>query len=174
MLTKELTEKLSKVKLFAMDVDGTMTDSGMYYNSEGEYFKRFDAKDGMGIVLLQKSGIECAIITHSVSPVIKKRAEKLNIRHFISGTNNKTEAMNKLATSLNISLDEIAYIGDDVNDKYALEMVGFSACPSDAVQYIKNMVNYICQAKGGAGAIREVAEHILKAQNKPNYVNENW
>lgn len=174
MIKKELIGKLSKIKLFITDVDGTLTDSAMYYSSRGEELKRFSTRDGMGITLLQKAGIDTAIVTSEQSEIARSRAEKLKIRKIILGCRNKSEAVSNLARELNISLEEIAYIGDDVNDLEVMKIIGVSACPIDAVTEIKKIADYICIASGGNGAVREFSELILNTQNKSVTLTENW
>lgn len=170
----QLNEKLSKVKILVMDVDGTLTDSAMYYSPEGDMLKRFSTRDGMGITLLHKNGIKTAIITSENSPIVSARAKKLQIEHVFLGCRNKTEAFKELGESLGITCDEMAYMGDDVNDYHVLQLAGTSACPSDATTAIRDICDYICTTKGGNGAVREFCELILKAQNKPIILNENW
>ncbi len=174
MQSKSLNSKLIKVKLLVMDVDGTLTDSSMYYSERGEELKRFSTRDGMGIALLHKSNIDTAIVTSENSPIARARAEKLNIRHVVLGCRDKLSALEKLAKKHSIALENIAYIGDDINDLHAIGVAGVSACPSDAVKVIKESTDYICKAKGGRGAVREFAELILKSQNKSTILPENW
>ncbi len=157
-----------------MDVDGTLTDSGMYFTENGEASKRFSTRDGMGVVLLRKSGIDSAIITSENSKIVEARAKKLAIEYVILGSHDKEFALKELCRKLKLDLEQIAYIGDDVNDAYAIKIVGVSACPADSVEYIKNICDYQCIANGGYGAVRELSELILKAQNLPNYLTENW
>lgn len=159
-------ENLKKVRLLVTDVDGTLTDSGMYYTADGEIMKRFSTRDGMGITLLQRAGIATAIMTTENSPIVLARAKKLNIEHVIIGARNKKAALLELSEKIGIPLDEIAYIGDDINDVNPIQMCGVSACPADAVATILSLAGYICRARGGEGAVREFAECILKAQEK--------
>jgi 3-deoxy-D-manno-octulosonate 8-phosphate phosphatase (KDO 8-P phosphatase) len=174
MITQELLQKIKKIKLFVTDVDGTLTDGTTYYSSEGEQLKQFSIHDGMGIVLLKKAGIEVAILTSESSPIVEARAKKLKIEHVGLGSRNKKQDLNELAQKLNYSLDEIAYIGDDVNDLQPLEICGLAGCPSDSVAAIKNVADYICELPGGKGAVREFAELILINQNKPITLPEKW
>lgn len=174
MISKDLNSKLEKITLLAMDVDGTLTDAAMYFTENGEMLKRFSTRDGMGIKLLQKNGIETAIITSENSPIAAARAKKLDIKNVVLGCHNKTEAINDLAEQLGIKNENIAYIGDDINDAMVMKIVGVSACPSDAVESIKEIADYICTNKGGNGAVREFAERILKSQNKSVLLTENW
>lgn len=170
----ELNEKLKKIKLLAMDIDGTLTDATLYYSANGEELKRFSTRDGMGITLLRKGGIEAAIITSETSPIVTARAKKLQIEHVYLGSRDKSSSLKEIATKLGITLEEIAYIGDDVNDYHALNIAGFSACPFNSVDAIRETVDYICNADGGKGAVRELCEMILTSQNKSLILQENW
>ncbi|MBX3044716.1 MAG: HAD-IIIA family hydrolase [Candidatus Kapabacteria bacterium] len=169
-----ISQKLSKIKLLAMDVDGTLTDSAMYYSQNGEELKRFTTRDGMGITLLHKAGIKTAIITSENSAIVSARAKKLSIGHVILGSKDKSSAIRQISADTQISLDEIAFIGDDVNDEHIMKLVGVSACPSDAVEVILKTADIICSKKGGYGAVREFSEMILRAQDKPIYIQEQW
>lgn len=174
MKLDELKEKLKKIKLIAMDVDGTLTDGSLYYTENGEIMKRFSARDGMGITLLNKAGIKSAIITSEISQIVTTRAKKLNIEYIILGSRNKLQAIRDLAEQLNLKLEEIAYIGDDVNDYFVLKNVGFSACPQNACEIIKEAVVYVCKNNAGDGAVREICDLVLLSQNKSLILDENW
>ena len=170
----ELIEKLKNIKLLAMDVDGTLTDSAMYYSANGEELKRFHTRDGMAMNLLRKDGIDTAIITSEDSKIVMSRAMKLNIEHIIMDCRNKSTALRDLADQLELSLKEIAFIGDDINDYYVMKIAGVSACPAGATELILETADYICNKNGGNGAVREFAELILKTHNKPIHLTENW
>lgn len=161
-----IEEKLKKIKLVAMDVDGTLTDGKVYYSKNGEELKAFYIRDGMGIELLHHHGIKTCIITTETSQIVTARAMKLRIDHVILGSKNKLRDLEELSTELGITLDEVAFIGDDINDIPVIKKVGFSSCPSDAIKYVQEKVDYICSYPGGNGAVREVIEMILIAQNK--------
>jgi YrbI family 3-deoxy-D-manno-octulosonate 8-phosphate phosphatase len=150
-----------KIKLFAMDVDGVLTDGGMYYSEEGEVMKKFNARDGMGIELLRKNGIIPVIITKENSKIVITRAEKLKVKEIYIGVENKLKVIEELVERYNLSFDEIAYIGDDINDIPLLKKVGLSCCPFDAVNEVKKIVKYVCKTKGGEGAVREVVDITL-------------
>jgi YrbI family 3-deoxy-D-manno-octulosonate 8-phosphate phosphatase len=165
---------LEHVKLIIFDVDGTMTDGGMYYSADGDVMKKFHVKDGMGIVLLKKAGFKIAIMTSEDSPIAAARANKLGVDATILGCHNKTDAVKTLAEEMELELKQIAFMGDDVNDLHAMDLVGFSACPADAVDAIKHIADYVCQANAGHGAVRELAEIILRTHDKLNILNENW
>ncbi|MBM2816344.1 MAG: 3-deoxy-D-manno-octulosonate 8-phosphate phosphatase, YrbI family [Ignavibacteria bacterium] len=166
MTFESLTEKLRKIKLLAMDVDGTLTDGAMYYTERGEELKRFSTRDGMGIKLLQNSGIFTAIITSENSLIAQARARKLEIEDCIINSKDKVADIRELAQTRGLTTNEIAYIGDDINDLEIIKIVGVSACPSDAVDAVRQSAGYVCKASGGNGAVREFAEMIVTAQNK--------
>ena len=173
-MNDELKDKLKKIKCLVLDIDGTMTDGSLYYDRRGEVMKRFSVRVGMGIVLLKKAGFSTAFLTAETTSIVEKRAEKLKIDVVIQGSRNKTEDLIGITQKLGIKLEEIAYVGDDVNDLYAMKMSGFSASPKDAYHFIKNSVDYVCEHNGGNGAVREVCEMILIANNKNILLDENW
>lgn len=169
-----LNSKLQPIKMVIMDVDGTLTDGGMYYDNSGSVMKKFNAQDGMGITLLHKSGIKTAFITSDSSSIVEQRANKLQVSLCIQGSRNKLSSVQEVCTKFGITFEQCAFIGDDVNDEIPMTMVGFSACPSDAVRNIKKVSSYVLEAKGGEGAVREFCEILLAAQGKSNTVTENW
>ncbi len=174
MDTEKLKAKISKIKLIVFDVDGTMTDGKLYYSANGEELKRFSVRDGLGTILLNLAGFITAIVTSENSPIVTARAKKLKIEHVILGSRNKTDAIRHLQEELNLSAEEIAFIGDDLNDIEVLKIVGFSACPNNAVSAVKDVVDFISSYNGGDGAIREIAEQILILQNKSINLPKNW
>ena len=170
----ELSDKLKKIKCLVLDIDGTLTDGSLYYDARGEVTKRFNVKDGMGIMLLKKAGFLTAFLTSETTPIIDKRAEKLKIDYVVQGSRNKTQDLLLITEKLGIKLEEIAYVGDDVNDLHAMKTAGFTASPNDAYHLIKNSVDYVCENNGGYGAVREICELILVANDKKIYLDENW
>lgn len=153
---------MTKIKLFATDVDGTMTDACMYYSDDGIELKKFNFRDGMGFKLLRDVDIKTAIITSEDSSIVKRRADKLKVDYLSMGTWKKLEFVKKICNELKISLDEVAYIGDDINDIELLEAVGKRACPNDAVQKVKEIKNIEKMSlNGGQGAVREFIEKLL-------------
>lgn len=153
-----------KIKLFLSDVDGTLTDASMYYGENGEEFKKFNTHDGKGFELLRKSGIKTGIITSENTRIVKNRAKKLKVDYLYQGLENKGKLniVKEICKKENISLEEVAYIGDDINCKDLLGNVGLAACPANAVKEIKNMQNIIRLSKsGGDGAVREFAGIIM-------------
>lgn len=165
MMTISEKIKNTNVKLFAMDVDGVLTDGGMHYTDKGEVMKKFNAKDGMGIELLRKNNILPVIVTKENSNIVLKRAEKLKIEHVYVGADDKVSLLEDLIKKHKLPFSEVAYIGDDVNDLELLKKVGFSAAPCDAVDEVKKVVDYITSKRGGHGAVRETVDFILSKIN---------
>ena len=161
---------LKKLRLFATDVDGVLTDGGMYFGESGEEMKKFQAHDGMGIKLLQAEGIITAIITMENTKLVARRAEKLGIPEIHQGVRDKLAVIRQLVEKYQLTLDQAAYMGDDVNDLPALRAVGFSGAPADCVDPVRRAAHYLCRKKGGDGAVREVVDLILTARGaKPMF-----
>ena len=159
-----LNEKLSRIKLLLTDCDGVLTDSGVYYGEAGESLKKFNIRDGMGVErLLKYAGVTTGIITGELSPSVKKRAEKLKITELHLGVKDKPVVFKEIINRLNLQPNEVAYLGDDVNDLEVMKLAGLKACPADAIGFIKNVADYICESKGGKGCFREIAELIISA-----------
>lgn len=159
---QHLKTKAKKVKIILTDVDGVLTDTGIYYGQDGEAFKRFSIRDGMGVERLRKyAGIETVIITGENSGTVKSRAEKLKITEFYLGVKKKEEVLEIIKKKNGLENENIAYIGDDSNDFEVMKLVGFTATPADGMNFIKDISNYVCENKGGYGAFREFAELIL-------------
>ena len=150
-----------KIKMFLTDCDGVLTDGGMYYTENGDEMKKFNTRDGMGLSLLHEHGIITGIITGEKAELVRNRGSKLELDEVLLGVSNKLESAEELAKKYNVSLAEIAYIGDDLNDVELLKNVGFSACPSDATDEVKSVVEYISSKKGGEGAVRDFIHWIL-------------
>jgi len=155
---------LRNIRLFATDVDGVLTDAGMYYSESGDEWKKFNTRDGMGIKLLQKAGLVTAIVTQERTRLVARRAEKLAIPELHQGAMDKLSVIRDMAMRHGFSLRQVAYIGDDVNDLESLKAVGFSAAPADSLPQVLQAVDYVCRKKGGEGAVREIVEMILEAQ----------
>ena len=159
----ENTTNFNKVKILLSDVDGVLTDAGMYYTESGDEFKKFCTLDGMGLQLLQKTGVKVGILTSEDRNLNRRRAKKLNLDFDFHGVQDKLKIVKDLCKKENISIYEIAYIGDDVNCFELLSSVGVAACPSNAVDKIKNIPNIIKLSKnGGDGVVREFIELILQ------------
>jgi len=157
---------LRGIKLFATDVDGVLTDAGMYYAESGDEWKKFNTRDGMGIKLLQRAGIITAIVTQERTKLVARRAEKLAIPELHQGVMDKLSCVREMAARYGLTLNQVAYIGDDINDLETLKAVGFSAAPADGMPLVVATVGYVCQKKGGEGAVREIVEMILAAQGR--------
>lgn len=150
------------IRLVIFDVDGVMTDGGMYYTESGDEFKKFNAKDGLMIRRLAKRGVKTGIISHGFNTkLIQARAERLYIEHVEVSTVPKLETLTRWCTELGIAFEHVCYIGDDVNDEEIMKAVGFSACPADAVDAVKNIVHVVLTKNGGEGAIRELIDQYL-------------
>lgn len=147
------------IKMVIFDIDGVMTDAGMYYTEAGDEFKKFNAKDGMVVRRLKQQGIHTGIISHGYnSNLIKRRAERLHISHVEVSQVPKRETLARWCKELNIQPSQVCFIGDDLNDEDIMNAVGFSACPADAVDEVKNMVHVVLQKKGGEGCVRELID----------------
>lgn len=150
-----------KIKFLVMDVDGTLTDGKIYMSANGELFKAFDIKDGYTIYTLDQIGIIPIIIAGRKSEIVSKRAAELKIKECYQGVSDKLATLNEVLTKYNGTLDEVAYIGDDFNDSVCMKACGLVACPNDAEESIKPLVNYVCKHNGGQGALREFVKFIL-------------
>ena len=162
----ELTARAAKVRLLLLDVDGVLTDGRLYYTAEGEAMKAFDVKDGHGIVLL-RDHLELGVISGRPG-LARKRLEELRFKHFVFSQRDKLEGYAELA-HLGIPDEEVAYMGDDVNDLGLLRKVGLSACPADAHPSVRATVHLVTQAPGGRGVVRELVELILRAKGLWQY-----
>lgn len=160
----ELRKCLSKVKLLALDIDGVLTDGGLYYTETGEELKKFNVKDGMGIKQVMQAGIQVAIITTSNSSSVLHRAKKLGISHVFLGAEDKLSILEDLCLQLQLSMEQVAYIGDDINDLPVLQAVGCPITVADAMPQNLELAAYITHKPGGHGAVREVCDRLLKIQ----------
>jgi 3-deoxy-D-manno-octulosonate 8-phosphate phosphatase (KDO 8-P phosphatase) len=159
---EHLKKKIEKIKIVVTDNDGVLTDTGVYYSAKGEEFKRFSIRDGMGVERLQKHvGIKTVIITGENSGSVKARAEKLKITEYYLGVKDKLKVLEEIKRKNNITEENIAYIGDDVNDIAMMKLVGLTATPADGTNFIKDFADFICSSSGGNGAFREFAELII-------------
>jgi len=163
---KPSVAKLREIRLFATDVDGVLTDGGMYYSDSGQQMKKFNVWDGMGLALMRKAGLIIGIITTEQTQLVEQRAQKLQITEVHQGIWDKLGVLQEMGTRYGVSLQEMAFIGDDINDLKALQAVGLSASPANARPEIRKAVKYVCKANGGDGAVRELADIILSAHAK--------
>jgi YrbI family 3-deoxy-D-manno-octulosonate 8-phosphate phosphatase len=155
---------LGTIRVVAMDVDGVLTDGGMYYTEEGEFLKRFNTRDGMGIELLRERGILPVIITKEKSRIVLARAAKMKVDEVHIGVIDKLRVLEEVSERHGVRLEEIAYIGDDINDLPVLEKVGWSVAVADAVDEVRAAVDYVTLRGGGQGAVREMIDMILRSQ----------
>ncbi|CAC9571551.1 3-deoxy-D-manno-octulosonate 8-phosphate phosphatase (EC 3.1.3.45) [uncultured Gammaproteobacteria bacterium] len=160
------TELANKIQLIIFDVDGVLTDGGLYFTEDGAEFKRFNSLDGHGIKMLKDNGVEVAVITARDSKAVAYRMKNLGITHFYQGQSDKVVAFSDLLQKLNLNADEVAYVGDDVIDLPVMTKVGFAIAVANAHDTVKQYANLITEKSGGHGAVREVCDFILKAQGK--------
>lgn len=156
--------RLADVRLLVVDVDGTLTDAGMYWSADGEMLKKFNTRDAKGLELIRKLGVNVAIITAENSPIVVARAAKLGIEQCYVGVADKREQLLDLVRASAVSLSEVAYIGDDCNDLECMQIVGFSACPRDAVEAVKKVAHSVSTFPGGSGAVREICDRIMNVK----------
>lgn len=160
-----LQSKAAKIKLLLLDVDGVLTDNRLIYGDDGQEYKAFYTRDGHGMVLLQKSGVEIGIITGRKSNLVTKRMSDLKVKHVYQGVPDKLPTFEALIQSTGLSLDQVAYMGDDILDLPILTRVGLATCPKDSDPDVLNRVDFVSQHIGGRGAVRELCELIMRAQN---------
>ena len=153
------------IKLVLTDIDGVWTDGGMYYDQTGNEWKKFNTSDSAGVLFLRLLEIPLGIITGENTEIVRRRAEKLKIKELHMGIKNKIEVAKSLCEKYGVSLKEIAYVGDDINDIPMLDAVGFSACPANAPDYVKSHATLVLKKKGGDGAFREFVECILEDED---------
>ena len=159
---KNLTKRIRRIKMLLLDVDGVMTDGGIYYSADGAEMKRFHAQDGYGIVRAREHGLKIGIISGRSTPVVDARARELKADEVIQGSTDKLAAMEEIRQRHGLEPDEIAFIGDDLFDIPLLKAVGFSAAPKNARPEVKKAVDFITPSSGGHGAVRELVEFILR------------
>ena len=151
-----------KIKMFLTDCDGCLIDGGMYYSENGDELKKFNTKDGMGLSNIRNKGVVTGIITGENTKIVERRAEKLHINELHQGVTDKLSVVRELAKKYHVSLEEVAYVGDDVNDIPVMEQVGFPCTVNDANSKVKELATYISSYNGGDGAIRDIIEHLFK------------
>ena len=163
-MKKELYKKFKEIKLVLTDVDGVLTDGGMYYTTEGDIMKKFHARDGMGVTLLRKHNIPTILITKEKTKMVKQWAAKMKVEKLYDGIIKKNMILDKVCKTFNLKSDEIAYIGDDVNDVPLLKVVCLAVTPNDGTKEAKSVSHYICKLKGGEGGFREFADLIISTR----------
>ena len=158
-------KEIPEIKMFLTDCDGCLTDGGMYYSEHGDELKKFNTRDGMGFALLRNKGIVTGIVTSENVDLNKRRAQKLKLDVLEAGCKDKVAAVKALCEKYAISLENVAYIGDDINDLDVIKMVGYGCCPADAMPQVRDVAEYVTKAKGGEGVIREIVEAIINDTN---------
>ena len=171
-MSQDLLDKAQPIKLVAFDIDGIMTDGRLYFTSLGDEIKAFNVKDGLGLNLLRKSGVEVAIITGRTSELVNRRARDLKIGKLIQGREDKKIALLELMQQENLSAEQIAYMGDDLPDLPAIRHAGLGVTVADALPIVKQHADLITEAKGGDGAVREFCDWLLQAQGNLDKVLE--
>ena len=154
--------RMGDIRLIILDVDGTLTDGGIYYGSDGTEYKRFCVQDGAGILAAQKAGVEFVILTARESPIVLQRAKDLKIRLVYQKVHDKKEKLKELMSESGLSSENIAYFGDDTIDLEAMSLCSFSACPSNACKEVKAISTYISPYEGGHGAVRDILEYMTE------------
>ncbi|MBW2559886.1 MAG: HAD hydrolase family protein [Deltaproteobacteria bacterium] len=163
-MDRSLSEKLKKIVLLILDVDGVLTDGKIIIDDLGNESKNFHVRDGHGLKLLMRGGVDVMLLTGRTSQVVKYRADELGIRDVYQGVKDKGKVLREILGEKGLSGECIAYMGDDVVDIPAFRMVGFSVAVADAPGYVKDQADYVTEKKGGTGAVREICEMILNAQ----------
>lgn len=161
----DLKEKASKIKLMAFDVDGVFTDGSLTFDEDGKEYKTFNAKDGQGIVCVERAGLITVIITARENGTVAHRAKNLGITEFHQGVKFKLPVLEKIVEERGLTLENVSYMGDDLPDICILEKVGLACCPNDAVDEVKNICEFVSSKNGGRGAIRELCDFVLRSQD---------
>lgn len=171
---QDLVEKAKHIRCLICDIDGVLTNGLLYLDNHGNELKAFHIQDGMGLKLLMSAGIEVAVITTSVNPVIKHRMRQLGITHYFTGQVDKRQAFDTLKTKLNLHNHEIAYIGDDLPDLPIIQQVGLGVAVANAVPLVKEFAYWTTTQSGGNGGVRELCDLILEAQQKATIALEKY
>lgn len=166
--------KARDVRLLALDVDGVLSNGTLLYGSDGEEYKGFFTADGLGIKLLQRSGIDVAIITGRSSVMVERRAAELGIAHLVQGREDKLQALQSLLNHLQLTLPNVAYMGDDLPDLGAIQAVGLGMTVADGNDFVRSHADWCSQRPGGRGAVREACEFILRAQGKLEQLQQSY
>lgn len=161
---KKLEKKVKRIKMILFDVDGVMTDGGIYYLADGHELKRFNAQDGYGVVRAREHGLKIGMVSGRSTPTVEARAKELNVGDLYQDASDKLDVMRQIQKRHILREEEIAFMGDDLFDLPILHAVGFSAAPKNARSEVKKAVDYVTKADGGHGAVRELIDFILKHQ----------
>lgn len=163
-LPAELRQKASGIALLVLDVDGVLTDGGLYFSDDGEAMKRFSILDGLGIKLLASAGVSTAIITGRSSGIVERRAAELSIAHLVQGREDKRSALQELLARLAVPASQTAYAGDDLPDIGAMQFSALGIAVANAHREVKSRADWVCSRSGGHGAVREIADMLLMAR----------
>ena len=163
-MKKLLLSKIKKIEILLTDVDCVLTDCGMYYDKRGDSMKKFHTRDGMAVTLLRKKRIPTIIVTKEKTIIVRKWAKRMKVYKTYDGIIDKVSILSKICKTFNVKSEQVAYIGDDVNDLELLKNVGFSAVPNDAISEAKIIADYICKTNGGNGVLREIADLVISAK----------
>lgn len=165
-MNQKLLKKFHEIKLVMTDVDGVLTDGGMYYSKQGDVMKKFHVRDGMAVNMLKRKNIHTLIVTKERNPIILKWAKSMNIKKTFSGVLEKEKILKSVCEKFNVSQSNVLYIGDDINDIPLLKKVGVSVAPFDGWKQTKKIVDYVSETKSGNGVLREISDIILGYNDK--------
>jgi 3-deoxy-D-manno-octulosonate 8-phosphate phosphatase (KDO 8-P phosphatase) len=171
---QDVLNRAAKIRLVIFDIDGVMTDGRLFFDREGQEYKGFHSRDGLGIKLLRKTGVETAVISGRYSPAVEKRMDSLGINHIYQGFQDKLPAYESLCKELGLSPEQVAHVGDDLLDLPLLRRVGLAVAVSDAHPCIRSHVHWITQNPGGFGAARDVCDLVMRAQGTLDGILENY
>ena len=157
-----------KIKLFVIDVDGTMTDSGIYYDEHGNEWKKFSTRDAAGFFAAKAAGIRTAVLTGRTCEATTRRMRELHVDYLFQNVKDKAAFLRDFLQKQGLSREEVGYIGDDFNDLAAMSMAGFIGCPADSCREVKQIATYISPVEGGHGAVRDVIENLLREEGRWN------
>jgi 3-deoxy-D-manno-octulosonate 8-phosphate phosphatase (KDO 8-P phosphatase) len=163
---RDTLRRARDIELLVLDVDGVLTDGGLYYGPQGEALKRFDVKDGHGLVLARLAGLRAAILSARRSAIVEARGKELGINPICQGMKDKSLGLEELLGQARVDATCVCYMGDDVNDLCVMRAVRLCACPADARPEVRRIAHYVTRAAGGRGAVREIVELLLKAQDR--------
>lgn len=161
----ELSQRLREIKLVSLDVDGVLTDGGLYFADDGLTLRKFNVKDGLGIKRIMSAGIEVVVISSGPQEAIRRRMESLGILRVFTGVPDKTETLSRVCGELGVEYAEVLHMGDDLNDLPVMSLVGCPIAPPDAVSEVRDCAIYLTTQKGGAGAVREICDMIIRARS---------
>lgn len=162
---QDINDRAREIRLLICDVDGVMTDGGLYFGDDGQEYKTFHSRDGLGMKMLQRSGVKLAVITARTSEVVTHRMNNLEIEYVFQGQQNKVQAFEQLCSDLGLNNEQVAYVGDDVVDLPVMTKVGFAVAVADAHEIVKQHAHWVTEHGGGHGAVRDVCELLMQAQN---------